>query len=347
MSGMQIALLIAGGAVFIISFFISDRKGRKEALTDAAGIAEDQVKYLVEKEIDEARLHIQEVVDETAAYAMEKTERAMDRLTNEKMLAINEYSDTVLGEINRNQQEVVFLYDMMNDKHEVLKKIVSQAAVTASDLQKTVQEAGTVVPEAGVPAVFQPLPTTQFEIIAPPRHAGEPAPYAGQTAASLRSASADNQPKSKSTNNLLLSEASDSGAAAQKIIDQAGRSVDNTRISNMNNDNAGNYNTNINSMSMNSANMNGTNINSANMNGTNMNGANINSANMNDTNMSGTNMNGTNINNVDMRIRNNNERILGLHKAGNSNITIARDLGLGVGEVKLVIDLFEGTNQIW
>lgn len=39
---------------------------------------------------------------------------------------------------------------------------------------------------------------------------------------------------------------------------------------------------------------------------------------------------------------NSNERILELHKAGKSNMAIAKELGLGLGEVKLVIDLFEG-----
>ncbi len=39
---------------------------------------------------------------------------------------------------------------------------------------------------------------------------------------------------------------------------------------------------------------------------------------------------------------NSNDRILELHKAGKSNMAIARELGLGIGEVKLVIDLFKG-----
>ena len=38
---------------------------------------------------------------------------------------------------------------------------------------------------------------------------------------------------------------------------------------------------------------------------------------------------------------NNNELILKLHKQGKSNVAIAKELGLGVGEVNLVIDLFE------
>ena len=39
---------------------------------------------------------------------------------------------------------------------------------------------------------------------------------------------------------------------------------------------------------------------------------------------------------------NNNDRILSLHKQGVSNVDIAKELGLGVGEVKLVISLFKG-----
>jgi len=45
---------------------------------------------------------------------------------------------------------------------------------------------------------------------------------------------------------------------------------------------------------------------------------------------------------TDSNEANSNEQILMLHKAGKSNMAIARELGLGIGEVKLVIDLFEG-----
>ena len=39
---------------------------------------------------------------------------------------------------------------------------------------------------------------------------------------------------------------------------------------------------------------------------------------------------------------NNNDKILRLHKEGKSSVAIAKELGLGVGEVKLVINLFKG-----
>ena len=39
--------------------------------------------------------------------------------------------------------------------------------------------------------------------------------------------------------------------------------------------------------------------------------------------------------------RNSNDRILELHRQGKSKVAIAKELGLGVGEVKLVIDLYK------
>lgn len=44
-------------------------------------------------------------------------------------------------------------------------------------------------------------------------------------------------------------------------------------------------------------------------------------------------------------IENSNAIILAMHKNGSSILEIARQLGLGVGEVKLVIDLYRGADE--
>lgn len=43
--------------------------------------------------------------------------------------------------------------------------------------------------------------------------------------------------------------------------------------------------------------------------------------------------------------RNSNERILELYAQGKSKVEIAKELGLGVGEVKLVIDLYRNQRK--
>ena len=54
----------------------------------------------------------------------EKTEAALDKISNTKILEMNEYAESVLGEINRNHNETVFLYDMLNEKAKEIKTTV-------------------------------------------------------------------------------------------------------------------------------------------------------------------------------------------------------------------------------
>ena len=140
MSVIEIILIIAGAVICILGYLMPSRK---EDMDDTLQqlISEDEIRKVVDKEIEEAKTHIADVVDETVTYAMEKTERSMERVTNEKIMAINEYSDTVLEEINKNHKEVLFLYDMLNDKHDNLKSTVSEATKTAEEIKQTVRDA--------------------------------------------------------------------------------------------------------------------------------------------------------------------------------------------------------------
>ena len=131
MEMMEIILLVAGGLIFILSFFIPDKKGAAGSLGHSA---ENEVKELVSREMESLRSHMDEVVEEAVTYAMEKTERSLERLKKEKIMAVNEYSDTVLTEIHKNHEEAVFLYDMLNNKHTSLKN-------TASEINAAVREA--------------------------------------------------------------------------------------------------------------------------------------------------------------------------------------------------------------
>ena len=47
---------------------------------------------------------------------LDRTRDELERLSNQKIKEFAEYSDTVLGEINKSHNEVMFLYDMLNEK---------------------------------------------------------------------------------------------------------------------------------------------------------------------------------------------------------------------------------------
>ena len=56
-------------------------------------------------------------------------------------MAISEYSETVLTDINKSHQEVMFLYDMLNDKHNNLKETVKHVDKTAKEAEEAANAA--------------------------------------------------------------------------------------------------------------------------------------------------------------------------------------------------------------
>lgn len=144
MEMMEIILLAAGGIIFILSFFIPDKKGASGSLGRSA---ENEIKELVSREMESMRVHVDEVVEESVAEAMEKTERSLERLTNEKIMAVSEYSDTVLTEIHKNHEEAVFLYDMLNNKHTSLKNTVAEVNTVVREAEEAMHSLEQRIPE--------------------------------------------------------------------------------------------------------------------------------------------------------------------------------------------------------
>lgn len=160
---MEIILLIIGLAVFVASFFLPSGKGEKPVINKE--LTKEEIRNLVSEELEEIKSKVDGTVEEAVDYAMEKTERSLERISNEKIMAVNEYSDTVLAEINKNHQEVMFLYDMLNDKHTSLKNTATQVEKTAKEAKNITEEAQRTSKEVQeatrnaekVFPVFQPL----------------------------------------------------------------------------------------------------------------------------------------------------------------------------------------------
>ncbi|MBD5544327.1 MAG: hypothetical protein HDR01_08855 [Lachnospiraceae bacterium] len=137
MTVIEIVLCLAGIALCIISFLLPDKQ--KEAGEPDKEAVQEMVTALVEEEISGAKAKLEEMQEETISYGMEKTERSLEKVTNEKIIAVSEYAETVIEDINKNHKEVMFLYDMLNSKHENLKETVVEVSQTAKEAEKTVQ----------------------------------------------------------------------------------------------------------------------------------------------------------------------------------------------------------------
>ena len=136
MTPMEITLLIVGVIIFCLSFLIKDKE-QTEQIYDEETLR-NQVRRITERELDSMNLKVKEAADSSIEYAMEKAERGLEKISNEKIMAVSEYSNTIMDKINKSHKEVMFLYDMLTDKQTDLKNTVRKAEAAA----KGVEDAG-------------------------------------------------------------------------------------------------------------------------------------------------------------------------------------------------------------
>jgi hypothetical protein len=305
MNWLEVALIVFGVCAFVGSFII---KGKSDNESNGQQIDTELIRDIIDSQMKDAKERVTEVVDETIEYAVEKTERASERISNEKIMAISEYSETVLADINKSHQEVMFLYDMLNDKHNNLKETVKKVDKTAKEAEEAVNAAVMEKEYAKRQMERLALPVGQdnnSENVEnqPVKYDEELRPLIVKSVkvASSDIINSDNMQPVKENKNVSPVSAVDLqtlGAHPQDItvVDVKPTDIRPVKVYSLV-DNAPHIEKNVNSKNQ----------------------------------------------EQDSESQdNNNDRILKLHKEGVSDVEIAKKLGLGVGEVKLVINLFKG-----
>lgn len=136
METVEIILIVIGIVFFVASCFVQEKFSQKD-IDALAKMSEAELKLTIERQLGSAKMRageaIGEVVDETLGVA----QRGLEKETNKKIMAVSEYSDTILESMNKTHNEIMFLYSMLNDKHveltqfaNSLKQITSQKVNT-------------------------------------------------------------------------------------------------------------------------------------------------------------------------------------------------------------------------
>lgn len=232
MSGLEICLVVIGIIVITISFIFAEqfqnRNGEEQLQKEKISEITDEI---IRREV-EAELAI--VIDEK----IEEVKKELNKFTTEKIMALGEYSDDVNLRINKNHEEVMFLYNMLNDKEVVVKNTIKDIEALKVSVKKM--------------AIANDFATQAAE---------------------------------KKTDNIVSEENISEKEKAEESVVKADIQEEQQAVATDNGDKE-------------------------------------------------------NKSKISVKKSNNNKKILELYNQGLSNIEIAKKLGLGVGEVRLVIDLF-------
>ncbi len=298
MNWLQIVFLLGGIIVFILSFILPERGNDK---IDEKKQRE-QIQKMVDEQMKNAKEQLAESVDETIADAVEKAERSLERVSNEKIMAVNEYSNTVLEDINKNHEEAVFLYSMLNDKHDNIKSTVATVEQSTKEAKKAVHEVNqakeTVLSVKEAIDAVERVDVSSMVLVEEPDYEmtadGTVILDGKETSVDEIYAELFPKKKGKSEDEIIAEIANKDVASA----DKKAVSEDKEKKAPAKKKTLSKAVTKKENVSM--------------------------------PTFSGGAGQG-----------NHNEKILALHNEGKSNVAIAKELGLGVGEVKLVIDLYQ------
>ena len=275
MTGLEIALLTIGLIVIVASFVFSSK-------SDGDTIHNVKDVTFTDKQKEDIKKQITDILDEQIENVKEQTEISLDKLSNQKMLEMNEYSDTILQEINRNHNEVMFLYDMLNEKKKEINNTVRDINVTKKEIEKskTVPKKQTVIDSikdmsedtGGFMASEELLREEQKDVDTRKKD------ILNQLDAVVEAVSDDVSADLEAVEKKPKKRTSTGRTAAKRMKETVKKET----------------------------------------------------------------LREDNRDPKAFETGNNNEKILQLSKEGKSNVEIAKELGLGIGEVKLVIDLFKG-----
>lgn len=139
MTAIEICLIIAGLVLMIGSFFVAEKLSPNE-LDKIAELSQEEIAHIVDKEIESSRDKVQEQLEAELREVLAKLDRESDKETNEKIMAISEYSDTVIESINKSHNEIMFLYSMLGDKHKEVIDFSNELQKRVEDMQKMVSD---------------------------------------------------------------------------------------------------------------------------------------------------------------------------------------------------------------
>ena len=131
MTGLQISLLVIGIVFLVGSFFVSEKLSSSD-VQEIQKLGEKEIKVLLEKEMKAAESKLDEMAKDKIDEKIESFAVETDKELNNKIMSISEYSDTVLDSMNKSHNEIMFMYEMLNEKQQKVTDLTKELGLMQS-----------------------------------------------------------------------------------------------------------------------------------------------------------------------------------------------------------------------
>ena len=131
MTPVEIIFLLLGVGILVASCFV----GRNDDKSSGAVLLTEEALEVHKQEI---KNYAERIMEEKSEEAVVRTDDYLSKISNEKIMSVNDFSAQILEKIDANHKEVVFLYDMLNKKEDEIKQTVQQFDKEKKEMQEVV-----------------------------------------------------------------------------------------------------------------------------------------------------------------------------------------------------------------
>jgi hypothetical protein len=125
MTTPDVLLLILAIAFLVFSFALVDKEKITQVKKDVNEGNQENTE-LSEQDIKDLKEQIKKLLIEEVSNAVIDADDKMSKISNEKIMAVNEFSTQILEKIEQNNNEVIFLFNMLTQKEEDIKVTFSK-----------------------------------------------------------------------------------------------------------------------------------------------------------------------------------------------------------------------------
>lgn len=221
MTVLEIVLLIIGLSFCIGSFFVSEKLSSKDR-ENLQKLTKDQIQEIIKDKMADAKVELEDKLSSTIDEAMEEIDRKTDKETNNKIMEISQYSDTVLESVDKSHKEVTFMYSMLNEKQQDtvdMTKKLSELEDTLVALDSSIAKKLDILRDKEIE--LEGMKKEQKEFVPLTESSNKPVSFTEALAEKF----ADDTPNIKQNGNMEILTLHDEGLSEVEIAKKLGRGL--------------------------------------------------------------------------------------------------------------------------
>lgn len=134
MSPVELIFALTGVLLLIASCFLPGRREEteKEASDRPVELTQEQKKQL-EQQIDQ-------ILESRTESVVVKTDDYLSKISNEKIMAVNDFSEQIMQRVDQNNEEIVFLYKRLSEKEDEIKETLKSMEEAKQEMKEAVED---------------------------------------------------------------------------------------------------------------------------------------------------------------------------------------------------------------